>query len=459
LGGTASAIANTADDPVYQTQRWGQFSYAIPLAQGTYEVTLQFNELYWTAADSRVFGATIENAPKMFDFDIFRAAGAANTAFDMKYSGIKIVDGQLNIDFTSSVDWAALSGIVIRKTATVETSLAVAINVGGPAYTATNGITYIADAYYTGGYIGSTDAEIGNTTEDPVYRDERWGTFDYAIPMPNGNYDVVLQFNELYWQAEGSRRFSATIEGSRMLYDFDIYRIAGANTAVDVNFGNMKVADGVLNLRFEASVDAASLSGIVVKRTSTTDSSTTNPGPISGTDTIAPTAPSNLKTSNVLNKQLTLTWGASTDAKGVTGYYVFRNGAQVGYVGGTVLTYTDMGLTPDTTYTYTVRAADAAGNQSAYSTLASVKTLQVAGSVTLSWTQPTERANGERIYATDIGGYEIRYKLRSASTYTSVKLGASTTSHSLSNLKGDYDFEVSVFDVSGNYSDYVRAAP
>ncbi len=73
--------------------------------------------------------------------------------------------------------------------------------------------------------------------------------------------------------------------------------------------------------------------------------------------------------------QLILTWTASTDNVGVTGYLIERcqgvacsGFAQITTVATT--TYTDTGLLDNTTYRYRVRATDAAGNLSAYSSIA-----------------------------------------------------------------------------------------
>lgn len=78
-------------------------------------------------------------------------------------------------------------------------------------------------------------------------------------------------------------------------------------------------------------------------------------------DTTAPSAPTGLASSGVSQTQATLTWNAATDDRGVTGYQVVRNGIVLPLsVSG--LTYTDTGLASASTYTYTVRAVDAAGN-------------------------------------------------------------------------------------------------
>jgi hypothetical protein len=85
-------------------------------------------------------------------------------------------------------------------------------------------------------------------------------------------------------------------------------------------------------------------------------------GPTAG-DTQAPSAPGGLALSQPASGQIRLTWNASTDNVGVTGYEVYANGTLRTTVAGTVLTYLDN--QPDSaTVAYYVRARDAAGNAS-----------------------------------------------------------------------------------------------
>tara|TARA_B100001146_G_scaffold225257_1_gene249091 strand:- start:12981 stop:16358 length:3378 start_codon:yes stop_codon:yes gene_type:complete len=91
-----------------------------------------------------------------------------------------------------------------------------------------------------------------------------------------------------------------------------------------------------------------------------------------GADTQAPTAPTSLAASNVTQTTATLSWNASTDNVGVTGYEVFQGSSSLGTVTGTSTNIT--GLTASTTYSFRVRAFDAAGNNSAYSNTVSVTT-------------------------------------------------------------------------------------
>jgi len=92
-----------------------------------------------------------------------------------------------------------------------------------------------------------------------------------------------------------------------------------------------------------------------------------------GPDTQAPTAPASLVASNVAQTTLTLSWNASTDNVGVTGYDVFQGSTNLGTVTGTSANIT--GLSPSTAYAFKVRAHDAAGNNSGFSNIVNVTTL------------------------------------------------------------------------------------
>jgi uncharacterized repeat protein (TIGR03806 family) len=91
-------------------------------------------------------------------------------------------------------------------------------------------------------------------------------------------------------------------------------------------------------------------------------------------DTTPPTVPGTPNATAASSTQIDLSWTASTDAVGLSGYRVFRNTAATPIATVTATVYSDTGLAPSTAYSYTVRAVDAAGNASAPSGAGSATT-------------------------------------------------------------------------------------
>lgn len=95
-------------------------------------------------------------------------------------------------------------------------------------------------------------------------------------------------------------------------------------------------------------------------------------------DTESPTAPTNLTATAVSGSRVDLSWTASMDNMGVTGYSIARNGIALSTTAHT--DYSDMTVAPSTTYNYQVTAYDAAANFSDPSNTVTVTTPDVAES-------------------------------------------------------------------------------
>ncbi|MEV8511849.1 carbohydrate binding domain-containing protein [Dactylosporangium sp. NPDC051484] len=141
----------------------------------------------------------------------------------------------------------------------------------------------------------------------------------------------------------------------------------GAATAMQAVFNNGSgVWDNNRGANYRISAGTTRVSG------GTATGNATDPCTAVPPDTTPPTVPANV-TATVDHVTVNLSWSASSDDRGVTGYQITRN------PGGNVLTtaynsYIDGSLAPRTTYSYTVRAVDAAGNLSAASAAVSVTT-------------------------------------------------------------------------------------
>ncbi|WP_245601603.1 cellulose binding domain-containing protein [Hamadaea tsunoensis] len=184
-------------------------------------------------------------------------------------------------------------------------------------------------------------------------------------------------------------------------------------------------------------------------------------------DTTAPTVPSGLGVQVSCSLVSTLTWTASTDNVGVTGYDVFRAPGS----GGTG-TFVPIGTTATTTFTdtlnnvyqYEVRARDAAGNTSAFTapvtaypppcpppdtqppTTPGTPTATITcGSAALTWTPSTDNIA--------VAGYEI-WRAPGASGGTFTQVGTTTTTSFALPGAGMFRIEIRARDAAGNTSPF-----
>ncbi len=176
-------------------------------------------------------------------------------------------------------------------------------------------------------------------------------------------------------------------------------------------------------------------------------------------DTQAPSVPTGLTAAAVSSSQVDLSWAVSTDNVGVTGYTIYRNGVSLTTVSGSTISYSDVTVAPETTYTYTLDAFDLAGNHSALSSPVSVTTAALtdtqAPSVPANLTAVSSSPNVVNINwsaSTDnIGviGYAI---YRDGTNITSVS--GSTLSYADNSVSPNtsYAYTLDAFDQAGNHS-------
>lgn len=189
-------------------------------------------------------------------------------------------------------------------------------------------------------------------------------------------------------------------------------------------------------------------------------------------DTTPPTAPTNLTTTVVSPAQINLSWTASTDNVGVTGYKVERcqgnsctSFAQIATPSGT--TFNDTGLTGSTAYSYRVRATDAAGNLSSYSASSTVTTpaptftapanLAATASsstqINLTWTAGSEAGGTISQYLVE------RCQGAGCSSFAQVATSASASfGDSGLTAATSYSYRVRATDASNNLSGYSNTA-
>ncbi|MFD1143561.1 malectin domain-containing carbohydrate-binding protein, partial [Larkinella insperata] len=214
-------ITNTTQDALYQTERYGNFSYNFPVANGTYTVVLHFAEIYASGSNQRKFNVNIEGQRKLTEYDIAARAGGSWRAVQESFE-VSVSDGTLNVQFQNgSVNNAKVCAIEVVGAGS-GLALPYRTNAGGGSFTTSDGKVYSADSYASGGSTFSRSGDITNTTQDALYQTERYGNFSYNFPVSNGTYTVVLHFAEIYASGSNQRKFNVNIEGQRKLTEYDI---------------------------------------------------------------------------------------------------------------------------------------------------------------------------------------------------------------------------------------------
>ena len=231
------------------------------------------------------------------------------------------------------------------------------------------------------------------------------------------------------------------------------YNVYQNGTAIGFTLTNSYSVSGLMasttyNFTVEAFDAANNISGLSNVETVTT---------LASPDVTPPTNPTNLSSSNTTQNSTDLTWTASTDNVGVAGYNVYQGGNMIATVVGT--SYSVTGLSPSTTYSFSVEAFDAASNVSGMSNTISVTTSAFVDNIPptdptglsssnttqtstdLSWTASTDNVG--------VAGYNV-YQDNVAIGFTF------TNSYSVSGLSPStsYDFKVEAFDAANNISGF-----
>jgi len=116
-----SSIAH--DTGLYASERWGHFSYAVPVADGRYRVTLKFCEGHYGHRNSgrggigsRIFDVYCNGVALLKSFDIFKEAGGEGRPVNKTFSGIRpTAQGKIALTFVPVAGMACVNGIEVLE--------------------------------------------------------------------------------------------------------------------------------------------------------------------------------------------------------------------------------------------------------------------------------------------------------------------------------------------------------
>jgi hypothetical protein len=272
-----SIIRWAPDQTPFRSFRFGSFSYRIPLPQGKYELRLYFSEVVFRSTDSgdgvenqRVFDVSMNGGPLLSFFDIAADAGGVNTADIRVFENVSpAADGFLTLEFRPIREAAWLNAIELIPN---NTGRAIPIHIAArnATYTDHKGQLWGIDRYYLGGRQGFDGVAVNSTDDPELFLSQRYGNFAYRFPVPAGKYKLRLLFAETFFGPHnrgkggiGSRIFNVYCSGVEILRDFDIFKEAGENRAIEKVFhGVTPDPQGRVELRFAPVVQYALVQGI-----------------------------------------------------------------------------------------------------------------------------------------------------------------------------------------------------
>jgi chitodextrinase len=276
--------------------------------------------------------------------------------------------------------------------------------------------------------------------------------------------DVILNGHDHIYERFAPQTPTGTLDAANGIREF-IVGTGGANlTSLASTAGNSEVRNastfGILALTLHPTGYNWTFVPEAGKTFTDAGSGTCHATGGGGGDTGPPTIPTITSATAPSSGRVDLAWSTATDDTAVTGYTIYRGGSSIGTTNGTTTTYSDLTVSPSTSYSYTVDAFDAAGHHSAPSPPALVvtpggggdtgpptiptitsATAPSSGRVDLAWSTATDdtAVTGYTIYR---GGSSIGTTNGTTTTYSDLTVSPSTS----------YSYTVDAFDAAGHHS-------
>jgi hypothetical protein len=222
--------------------------------------------------NSRLFEVLANGTPLLNRFDIYSDAGGSNIADVRAFKDISPGPDQiLTLTFRSQTALALVNAIELTP-AVPHRLNPIRLVTQDSFYTDSTGAVWKPDRYYNGGQTANHSVELHGTRDPDLFSRERYGHFDYAIPVDKGTYRLSLYLAEEYFGPGtshggqvGTRVFDVFCNGLALLRQFDLLKNAGPGQAVIETFhGLTPNGQGTLLVSFAPIHDYASLYALEV---------------------------------------------------------------------------------------------------------------------------------------------------------------------------------------------------
>ncbi|MGB3588339.1 MAG: malectin domain-containing carbohydrate-binding protein, partial [Tunicatimonas sp.] len=172
-----AGISGTTDDFVYQSERYGNFTYQLPVSNGTYEITLLLAEVYFNDPNKRLFDIEIEGNEEVSNLDLYATVGK-NVAYQITNT-VEVTDGSLSLTFSADINNAKLAGLVVKGSDGV-TPPAPPSGVSASALSSTS-IEFSWDEYPERVSVYAIEQSIGNPDDFSPRLSQYYGTTSFMF--------------------------------------------------------------------------------------------------------------------------------------------------------------------------------------------------------------------------------------------------------------------------------------
>ncbi|MCU0244983.1 MAG: malectin [Bryobacter sp.] len=261
-------LHNADDARLFANRREGDFTYAIPVPPGVYEVRLHFAELNFgrgtTAGggeSSRMFRITLNGKVAFDPLDVIaEAGGPARAIRKVILNAEPAKDGKLHLRFESLVADKAFVNAIEVVPGTRDRMLPLRLAANPMVIRDARGNEWSPDLYVEGGRVVARDNPVSGGPDAALFRSERFGHFRYRLPVVSGHlYAVRLWMSEQFFGVSANptanlrrRLFDVRVGGLMVGRSLDILSLAGGPLkAVERTFrGVAPDAYGFIDLQF-----------------------------------------------------------------------------------------------------------------------------------------------------------------------------------------------------------------
>jgi hypothetical protein len=273
---TLERISRTGRPQLFGKAREGRFRYRIPLQCGDYELRLYFVDpdgpdvtrnperrfrIIYVTANGQDLGTwnLVADSGEDADIRVFKKIRPGENGF-------------LNLSFENTARSPAVVSAIEILPMIDGRVRPVRIVAQVQPYWDSRGAFWSPDDYYSGGSLGGHPAMISGGADPGIFSNERYGNFEYFIPVADGEYRVNLYFGESWFGpgqygggSVGSRVFNVLLNHEQVLSDMDMLREAPPLRSIVRSLRRVKPdPTGKIRLTFSSLVNHASVRAIEV---------------------------------------------------------------------------------------------------------------------------------------------------------------------------------------------------